>query len=97
MVTRKRLNLSLADVDFQRLCDAATSEGKLPTSYALDVIKVALSQIKRQYKPVRLASEPLSFVSAAQLPTVQEKRLEPPVMSRQQRRALERQIQKGKK
>lgn len=42
MVTRHRLNLSLSEVDFQRLSDLARAEGKMPTTFALDYLKALL-------------------------------------------------------
>lgn len=100
MVTRHRLNLSMAPIDYQRLSDLAESEGKTPSGYALDVLKVALSKIKYTPRPFKQASEAFEVdTRTLPLPYV-ENRSEAPViasLSRQQRRAIERSEKKGGK
>lgn len=97
MVTRKRLNLSMSEHDFSRLQIAAKMEGKLPTAYALDLLKLSLSKIKLGYIPSVGISEPSKRVPAPLLsPDVSAPVVEP-VMTRQQRRALDRMQKKGKK
>jgi hypothetical protein len=101
MVTRKRINLSLAELDFERLGELAAKEGKTLSTFALDALKVlihrpgysAFSGAKRASEPVLKVSEGVGRVEALKslkAPEIQ--------MSRQQRRLLERkQAKKGGK
>lgn len=68
MVARKRLNLSISPIDFDRLLDAAESEGKLPSTYAADLLRVALSKIPRVWRAPRAPTQSVELVCATPVP-----------------------------
>lgn len=97
MVTRRRVNLSFSERDFERLAAAASREGKTPSTLAADIVRSAL--------PGRAFLPPKAFVAArsavsrggrpAEAPKAPVAHSEPSGLTRQQRRALERAKAKG--
>lgn len=98
-----RVNLTLAEGDFQRLIEAARSEGKMAAAFAADVLKAYLlrSSFVGSQEPISKAAKPLldrSEVDSGQdvftgtLPGVPDPAGD--ALSRQERRALERKKQK---
>jgi len=51
LVTRHRVNLSLSDADYQRLVDQAAQEGKMPSTFATDVLKAYM--LRNKLPPAR--------------------------------------------
>jgi hypothetical protein len=94
-----RVNLTLATGDYQRLLDAAASDGKSPTAFAADVLKAFLLRgfFVGSQEPISQAAKPLLDrsgvdVATLTLPGIPEGDSRP--LSRQERRALERGKQK---
>lgn len=99
MVTRRRINLSLAERDFERIGEIARAEGKTPSTFVADMVKAALWQAsKPAVKPLRKAQgvtgAPVDGVGA---PKAEKTFVGAVSLSRQQRRALERAKSKGGK
>ena len=97
MVTRKRVSLSLSESDFLHLCELAKIDGKLPTSLASDLLKSALFS-----RPIKTAFKASVSRSDVKVPSSLEKSPEPSfcpsvaVLSRRERRALDRSAKKKK-
>lgn len=91
----RRVNLTLAEGDYQRLVEAARSDGKLPAAFAADVLKAFLMRelFKGSLEPVQAPQ--VAFDRPAAPPVVLDLFDAPePALSRQQRRAAEREKKK---
>lgn len=99
MVTRRRINLSLAERDFERVSEIARAEGKTPSTFVADMVKAALWNASRvPIRTRRKAQDALKASGDGVGAGDPEKRpLEPVSLSRQQRRAIERAKSKGGK
>lgn len=100
MVTRRRLNLSLAESDFLALCDVAKHQGKLPSTFAADLLKSVLHQelsgVLKRLKVQRFLAGP----DLIEPPSVSPARIPTPAvapLNRDQRRAAQHKKQKGKR
>jgi len=68
----------MAEIDYQRLLDLAASEGKLPTSFVLDRLKIILS--KEAPKAIKRPVERFEVKSHAHVLPVMENRLAVPLI-----------------
>ena len=97
MVTRKRVNLSLSERDFERLAGIAADEGKTPSTLVADMVKAGLWGASiRPSKASRKPQGPLKRVpEGVGAPKPGKSPVGAPELSRQQRRALDRAKSKG--
>lgn len=59
MVTRHRVNLSLSPIEYEKLSELAESQGKTPSTFVLDALKMILSvDSNMPPKSIKTPSEP---------------------------------------